>query len=148
MIMQIGHHGRNSHSSLRPGASPPAAPSAIPPIIPALTKEFQQVKAEIPRALETSEISGIVDDFRQAAENAIREGFDGVELQGANGHLFTADNCSLTSGLSPRIFRAIDETDDIAGHVGNLRRAAGDVAVVVARDLAEDARIKIAAAEL
>jgi len=87
IIMQIAHNGRNSHSSLRPGGSVPVAPSAIPGNIPALTRDFQQVKAEIPRALEADEIPGIVDTFRQAALNAIEAGFDGVELQGANSHL-------------------------------------------------------------
>jgi N-ethylmaleimide reductase len=87
MIMQIGHHGRNSHSSLRPDGSVPVAPSAIPTTIPALTSGFQQVQSEVPRALELAEISVIMSEFRQAALNAIKAGFDGVELQGANGHL-------------------------------------------------------------
>ena len=87
IVMQIGHNGRNSHSSLRPDGSAPVAPSAIPPTIPALTSGFQQVQAEVPRALETAEITIIVAEFRQAALNAIEAGFDGVELQGANGHL-------------------------------------------------------------
>ena len=87
IIMQIAHNGRNSHFSLRPDGSVPVAPSAIPGNIPALTKDFQQVKAEIPRALETAEIPVIVGTFRQAALNAIEAGFDGVELQGANSHL-------------------------------------------------------------
>src|SRR5277367_317601 len=72
IIMQIAHNGRNSHSSLRPDGSVPVAPSAIPPSLPALTKDFQQVKTEIPRALETTEISDIVGTFRQAALNAIK----------------------------------------------------------------------------
>jgi len=87
IILQIAHNGRNSHSSLRPDGSAPVAPSAIPPNIPALTKSFQQVTAEIPRALETDEIIKIVGEFRQAALNAIEAGFDGVELQAANSHL-------------------------------------------------------------
>jgi N-ethylmaleimide reductase len=87
IIMQIAHNGRNSHSSLRPDGSVPVAPSAIPPNLPALTKSFQQVETEIPRALETAEISGIVSQFRQASLNAVQAGFDGVELQGANSHL-------------------------------------------------------------
>ena len=94
IIMQIGHNGRNSHSSLRPDGSMPVAPSAIPPSIPALTSGFKQVQAEVPRALETYEIAMIVSEFRQAALNAIDAGFDGVEIQGANGHLieeFLAD---------------------------------------------------------
>jgi N-ethylmaleimide reductase len=87
IIMQIAHNGRNSHSSLRPDGSVPVAPSAIVGNIPALTRDFQQVRAEIPRALEASEIAAIVATFRQAALNAIEAGFDGVELQGANSHL-------------------------------------------------------------
>ncbi len=87
IVMQIGHNGRNSHSSLRPDGSTPVAPSAIPPTIPALTSEFQQVNSEIPRSLESAEIPVIVGTFRQAALNAMEAGFDGVELQGANSHL-------------------------------------------------------------
>jgi N-ethylmaleimide reductase len=87
IVMQIAHNGRNSHSSLRPDGSVPVAPSAIPPTIPALTNSFEQVEAEVPRALEAAEIVVIVAEFRQAALNAIKAGFDGVELQGANSHL-------------------------------------------------------------
>jgi len=42
---------------------------------------------ETPRALETSEIPGIIEAFRQAARNARAAGFDGVEVHGANGYL-------------------------------------------------------------
>ena len=87
IFIQIGHHGRNSHSSLRPDGSVPVAPSAIPPSLPALTKDFQQLKTEIPRPLKLAEIPEIVATFRQAALNAMKAGFDGVELQGANSHL-------------------------------------------------------------
>jgi N-ethylmaleimide reductase len=40
-----------------------------------------------PRALETDEIQGIVEDYRQAAKNALVAGFDGVEIHSANGYL-------------------------------------------------------------
>ena len=85
--MQIAHNGRNSHSSLMNDGAGPVAPSAVLPTIPALTRDFQQVPAEIARSLETSEIAVIIGGFRQAALNAIEAGFDGVELQGANSHL-------------------------------------------------------------
>src|SRR4029077_20686041 len=42
---------------------------------------------ETPRALETSEIAGVVEAFRQGARNALAAGFDGVEIHGANGYL-------------------------------------------------------------
>jgi 2,4-dienoyl-CoA reductase-like NADH-dependent reductase (Old Yellow Enzyme family) len=40
-----------------------------------------------PRALETTELPGIVEAFRQGAENAKVAGFDGVEIHEANGYL-------------------------------------------------------------
>jgi N-ethylmaleimide reductase len=59
----------------------------MPSAHPLDTSGFQQVQAEVPRALEIAEISATVAEFRQAALNAMKAGFDGVELQGANGHL-------------------------------------------------------------
>ena len=87
IVMQIAHNGRNSHSSLLPDGVLPVGPSAIPPSIPAFTRDFQQAPPEVPRALKTDELQGIVAEFRVAASNAIAAGFDGVELQGANSHL-------------------------------------------------------------
>jgi N-ethylmaleimide reductase len=45
------------------------------------------VSYETPRALETSEIPGIIEAYRQGAANALKAGFDGVEIHGANGYL-------------------------------------------------------------
>jgi len=87
IFMQIAHNGRNSHSSPQPDGSVPVAPSAIVGNIPALTRDFQRVKAEIPRALDVAEIPVIVGAFRKTALNVIEAGFEGVELQGANSHL-------------------------------------------------------------
>src|SRR5271163_4878452 len=112
IVMQIAHNGRNSHSSLMPDGSLPVAPSAVPPSIPALTKDFQQVPAEIPRELKTAEIAVIISTFRQAALNAIEAGFDGVELQGANSHLIEQ---FLENGTNER-------TDDYGGSKGNRAR--------------------------
>jgi N-ethylmaleimide reductase len=112
ILLQIGHHGRNSHSSLRPDGSVPVAPSAIVGNILALTKDFQQVKAEIPRALETAEIPIVVGAFVQAALNAIEAGFDGVELQAANSHLIEQ---FLEDGTNTR-------TDNYGGSQANRAR--------------------------
>src|SRR5271170_7700824 len=117
IIMQIAHNGRNSHSSLRPDGSVPVAPSAILGNIPALTRDFQQVKAEIPRALEAAEIPVIVGTFRQAAVNAIEAGFDGVELQGANSHLIEQ---FLEDGTNTR-------TDNYGGSPENRARFLLDI---------------------
>ena len=42
---------------------------------------------EVPRALETSEIPRLIQDYVNAAKNAKAAGFDGVEVHGANGYL-------------------------------------------------------------
>ena len=46
-----------------------------------------KTKMVAPRALETSELPGIVEQFRHGAEVAKAAGFDGVEIHGANGYL-------------------------------------------------------------
>jgi N-ethylmaleimide reductase len=126
IFIQIGHNGRNSHSSLRPDGSAPVAPSAIPPTIPALTSEFQQVKSEIPRSLDSAEIPVIVGTFRQAAVNAMEAGFDGVELQGANSHLieeFLEDGTNTRSdnyggSEENRIRFLLDIVDAVSNAIG------------------------------
>jgi N-ethylmaleimide reductase len=83
---QLWHVGRVSHTSLQPEGQAPVAPSAIT----ANTQVFDGeafVPASEPRALTLSDISRIVDDYRNAAANAKTAGFDGVELHAANGYL-------------------------------------------------------------
>jgi N-ethylmaleimide reductase len=86
MFLQLWHVGRISHPSLQPDGALPVAPSAITPAGQAMTIEGLKPFVA-PRALETREIAGIVEDYRQAARNARNAGFDGVELHGANGYL-------------------------------------------------------------
>jgi N-ethylmaleimide reductase len=90
IFLQIWHVGRVSHSSFQPGGAAPVAPSAVPITVSgmlAMTADGKMVPYETPRALETGEISGVVEAFRQAAINAMKAGFDGVEIHGANGYL-------------------------------------------------------------
>ena len=91
IVLQLWHVGRMSHESFHDGASP-VAPSAISPdakvwVADPETGIGAMVDSPVPRALALSEIAGIVEDFRQAAANAIDAGFDGVEIHGANGYL-------------------------------------------------------------
>src|ERR1700726_2220415 len=89
IFLQLWHVGRVSHSSFQPGGVLPVAPSAvaISPDFKTATAEGKVVPYETPRALETAEIPGVIDAYRQAAKNAKAAGFDGVEVHGANGYL-------------------------------------------------------------
>jgi len=99
-LLQLWHVGRVSHSSFQPGGALPVAPSAVP-----ISAEFKTATAdgkvvlyETPRALETSEIPDVIEAYRQAAVNAQKAGFDGVEIHGANGYLieqFLQSNSNL-----------------------------------------------------
>jgi N-ethylmaleimide reductase len=86
IFLQLWHVGRISHPALQPGGALPVAPSAIAPAGQAWTTNGMEAFVT-PRALETDEIPGVVDDFRRGARNAREAGFDGVELHGANGYL-------------------------------------------------------------
>jgi N-ethylmaleimide reductase len=89
IFLQLWHVGRVSHSSFQPGGALPVAPSAVPisETLKTMTADGKVVSYETPRALEASEIAGVIDSFRQAAINAREAGFDGVEIHGANGYL-------------------------------------------------------------
>lgn len=86
IFIQLWHVGRVSHTSLQPDGGAPVGPSAIR----ANTKTYlQEGFADVsePRALDLSEIPGILRDYEQAARNAKEAGFDGVEIHAANGYL-------------------------------------------------------------
>lgn len=85
IFLQLWHVGRISDPIFLDGALP-VAPSAI-----AAAGHVSLVRPEksfvTPRALELSEIPGIIEAYRKGAENAKLAGFDGVEIHGANGYL-------------------------------------------------------------
>ena len=85
IFLQLWHVGRISDPDFLDGELP-VAPSAIAAQghVSLLRPQRDYVT---PRALETSEISGIVEAYRKGAENAKEAGFDGVEIHGANGYL-------------------------------------------------------------
>jgi 2,4-dienoyl-CoA reductase-like NADH-dependent reductase (Old Yellow Enzyme family) len=85
IVLQLWHVGRISDPLYLDGQLP-LAPSALRPA--GHVSLVRPVKDYVtPRALETAEIAGIVEAYRQGAENAKRAGFDGVEIHGANGYL-------------------------------------------------------------
>lgn len=86
IVLQLWHVGRISHPSLLPDNALPVAPSAIKPAGKAFTYQGLVDYVE-PRALDASELPGIVADYVHATKSALAAGFDGVEVHAANGYL-------------------------------------------------------------
>jgi N-ethylmaleimide reductase len=94
ILLQLWHVGRQSHLDLQPNGQAPVAPSAIQAEVRALLASGPAT-GSMPRAIELSEIPGLVGEYRRAAQRAKDAGFDGVEVHGANGYLidqFLQDN--------------------------------------------------------
>lgn len=128
IFLQLWHVGRISHPSVQPNNGIPVAPSALKPAGQIVTRQGMQ-DFVTPRALETNEIAGVVEEFRRGAANAKRAGFDGVELHGANGYLVDQFLRDKTNKRSDRyggsaLNRArflIEVTEAIAGEWGGER---------------------------
>ena len=124
IFVQLWHVGRVSHVDLQPGGAAPVAPSALR----AATKTFVNngfADVSEPRALDITEIPGLVNDFRQAAANAIEAGFDGVEIHGANGYLLEQ---FIKDGANHR-------TDAYGGSIENRARLLLEVATAVSQEI-------------
>jgi len=112
IFLQLWHVGRISNTTLQENGQLPVAPSAIAAKGQSMAADYKMVPFPTPRALETNEIAGIVEDFRKGAENAKAAGFDGVEIHGANGYLIDQ---FLRDGTNQR-------TDQYGGSVENRIR--------------------------
>ena len=127
IFLQLWHVGRISHVDLQPNGGAPVAPSAIR----AEAKTFVGnafVDTSTPRALELDEMPGIVEDFRRAAANAIRAGFDGVEVHGAHGYLLDQ---FAKDGANRR-------TDAYGGSIENRARLMLEVTKAVVAEVGAD----------
>ena len=86
IFIQLWHVGRMSHPDFHNGELP-LAPSAINPNAKSYTPEgFKDTVT--PKAMSIEEIKQTVEDFKNAAKNAVEAGFDGVEIHSSNGYLF------------------------------------------------------------
>lgn len=94
IFLQLWHVGRISHESVLPEGQKPLAPSAVRADAQTYTKDGPTDVSE-PKAMSIQDIERTLDDYKKAAENAKKAGFDGVEVHGANGYLidqFTRDH--------------------------------------------------------
>ncbi len=85
IFVQLWHVGRISDPRLLDGKRP-VAPSEVRAA--GHVRLLRPIRTYVvPRALDTIEIPGVVQDFRRGAEHAKEAGFDGVEIHAANGYL-------------------------------------------------------------
>ncbi|WP_172294169.1 alkene reductase [Pseudoruegeria sp. HB172150] len=86
IVVQLWHVGRISHVSLQPHGQQPVAPSPLAAGVKTFTANgFEETSP--PRALALEELPRVINDYRHAAHMAMKAGFDGVEVHGANGYL-------------------------------------------------------------
>ncbi len=120
IFLQLWHVGRSSHPDFQLNGELPVAPSAIAPAGMVMTYTGEKPFVT-PRALDISEIPGIVEQYRRGAENALAAGFDGVEIHGANGYLLDQ---FLHDGSNHR-------TDEYGGSIENRARLLMEVTQAV-----------------
>jgi N-ethylmaleimide reductase len=87
MFLQLMYVGRIGHAANRTTQEPLVAPSAIRAAGQMWTDSLGLQDLDMPRALETAEIPGVIAEYAQATRNAFAAGFDGVELHSASGYL-------------------------------------------------------------
>jgi len=129
IVVQMWHVGRISHTSLQPDGGKPVSSTAK------VAKAKTYLVAEDgtgsfadtsePRALETGEIAGVVEDYRKAARAAIDAGFDGVEIHAANGYLIDQ---FLRDGVN-------DRTDQYGGSIENRLRFLVEVVAAITEEI-------------
>lgn len=130
IFCQLWHVGRASHQVYQPGGGAPIS-STNKPISSrwkVLMPDASHADYPAPRALSTAEIPEVVEDYRLAAINAIRAGFDGVEIHAAHGYLidqFLKDSIN-------------DRTDEYGGSIGNRLRFLMEVVQAAVRAIGID----------
>jgi N-ethylmaleimide reductase len=114
IVSQLWHMGRIGHPEVNGGQ--PVSSSATTAPGHAHTYSGNQPYPQA-RALTVEEIPALLDDYARAAENAMRAGFDGIQLHAANGYLidqFLRDNANF-------------RTDAYGGSIENRIRLLGEV---------------------
>ncbi len=110
IFLQMFHTGRIGHSSLF--GEQPVSSGTKTAEGQVMAADYSMLPYESPRALKTSEIAGIVAQFKTGAENAKKAGFDGIEIHAANGYLIDQ---FIRDGVN-------DRTDEYGGSLENRTR--------------------------
>jgi len=117
MVAQLMHVGRVANRLNKAADSDTVAPSAIRARGEMYTDQQAMQPLDEPRELQKEEIAGVVEEYRQATQNAFAAGFDAVELHCTSGYLPAQ---FLSTGTNKR-------TDMYGGSVENRARFVLDV---------------------
>lgn len=119
IFLQLWHMGRVSHPDFLNGELP-VAPSPLAAEGETPTP-YGKKSYVIPRALTIDEIQSTISDFVNAAKRAMRAGFDGIEIHGANGYLIDQ---FIRDGSNKR-------TDSYGGNLQNRLRFLLEIAQAI-----------------
>ncbi len=128
IFVQFMHSGRIGHALNLPSGAQVLAPSAVKATGQMWTDAEQMQDYPLPKEMTEKDIVDTKAEFVAAAKNAIKAGFDGVELHGANGYL-------LEQFLSP--FSNI-RNDNYGGSIENRCRFVIEVAKAVADEIGKE----------
>ena len=87
MFLQLMHCGRIAHPLNLPAGARVLGPSAVAAAGEMYTDAEGMKPNALPQAMSVADIKATIEEYAQAAKNAMAAGFDGVELHGANGYL-------------------------------------------------------------
>jgi N-ethylmaleimide reductase len=122
IFLQLMHTGRIAHIANLSEGYQPVGLSDIKASGEIFTDAYGSQEHSQPVALDAQGIAGVIDGFVKAAQNAIKAGFDGVELHGANGYL-------LGQSLNPHVN---NRTDQYGGSIENRSRLTLEIAEKIA----------------
>ncbi|MDH4216164.1 MAG: alkene reductase [Gallionella sp.] len=128
MFMQLMHCGRIGHPLNLPSGARLLAPSAVAAAGDIYTDAGGMKPNAMPQAMTEADIKTAIEEFAQAAKNAVAAGFDGVELHAANGYLleqFIRPNSNL-------------RTDRYGGSIENRARFVLEVADAAIKAIGKD----------
>jgi len=128
IFLQIMHTGRIGHHNNLPQGGKVLAPSAIQPKGQMWTDQEGLQDFHTPESFSVQELHETKNEYVQAARNAIKAGFDGIELHAANGYL-------LEQFLTPSVNQ---RTDDFGGSVEKRVRFVLEVVKEVSEAIGKD----------
>lgn len=87
MFVQLMHTGRIGHPLNLPAGARVLAPSAVAAAGEMYTDAEGMKPHPVPHVMTEADIRATIDEYAQAAKNAVAAGMDGIELHSANGYL-------------------------------------------------------------